>query len=153
MRPASKLVKKFFGLRCLVCSIWLLFLSWSLIVSMRFRFRSISLSQSGSSLFFIFLLIPVTICVPCFQRVSNSSLDIYPLSPYSLPLTLWQLCSKFRIVVSNITWGKHERGDLTSFINNQMQLEPIEPTHTTHPPGSQPTEDFMSAYPSVMAYH
>ena len=89
MSPAIKLPLKLTGLRCLECSIWQMFLSWSFIVSMTNLWPRRSLSPSGINLFFIFDLRLVISSNPSSNSCSKSFLPRYPLSVKSLPVRPW----------------------------------------------------------------
>lgn len=54
------------------------------------------------------------------------------------------------VVVGYITGSDEERDDLSSFIDGEMQLETVEPTHGAIAPGCQPSKHLVSPYPPVV---
>ena len=86
--PEVRFIRKLACPRWRECSIWQMFFSSSLMVSMTERLRKRIFSLMPISWFFMLLLIPVTRCIPSFQRVSNKCFDIYPLSANRSPNNL-----------------------------------------------------------------
>ena len=72
--------------RCRECSIWAMFLSSSLTVSMSARFLKHILSAMLISEFFILFFTLVNSWIPSTNKVSKSVFPIYLLSPKSFPL-------------------------------------------------------------------
>ena len=70
---------------CLERSNCVVFLSMSLIVSMMHLFLSMILSHKGMSLFFMLLLMPVTMCMPSSKSMSKSLGEMCPVSAKSFP--------------------------------------------------------------------
>ncbi len=105
MSPAIILLRKLPKLLCLECSIWQMFLSSSLTVSITERFLSNILSEIVIKQFFILFLICVISCTPSTKSSLASSLPTYPLSPNSLPNILSKKRSCFKgSLSSSLAW-------------------------------------------------
>jgi len=137
MSPAMRFVTKLSTERCLVCSIWQTFLSSSLTVSMTDLFLSISLSFRSMSEFFMFFLILVTRCRSSTKSISKRSWLIYPLSAKSFPKSFAVKRLSFSGARSSTFPGVSCHLDNLPFVvDDQMQLEFIEPAHGALPLGS-----------------
>ena len=96
MSPTKRLEQKLFIDRCLVCSIWQMFFSWSLTDSIRARLRKRTLSCRCIREFFIFRLRLVIMWISSTNNRSNRSCEMYPLSATSLPKSLLVKASLFK---------------------------------------------------------
>ena len=85
--PPIKLEMKLANDLCLVCSIWHMFLSSSLIVSIMALLRSIILSFCVIYLSFMFFLTVLIRCIPSKNKRLNKFSEIYPLSANSFPIS------------------------------------------------------------------
>ena len=82
----KELAIKLLNERCLECSIYDMFFSSSLTVSINALFLSRILSAILISEFFILFFTLVTSCIPLKKRFSNRAWPIYPLPAHNFPL-------------------------------------------------------------------